>query len=239
MDDLTRGASGTSVGRFSVSGGAKSPPISTGLSPTELPDFQRRMPHKLRAIKGSTQRATGPAAFALTTLLSAWVSSCGTDNPSANGRDDAASITWPSLGAETRRLQFTLPAEPFSGEGSAGPSEVVMGTREEWADFWSKFAKAYSPTPPTPTIDFSTQMVLAYSIGLKGTSGYSLFAEGVYETASNVVVRIEQTVPAVGCPASTVINSPVLVLATERSPKPVEFHVMTKPLGCGSPKPSP
>ena len=137
----------------------------------------------------------------------------------------------------------SAPGVPRTGEAPGPPSaELPFGTVDQgirsgirdarqavvrdpgtWGALWAEHVKGRVPEPPLPLVDFSREMVLAYFLGEKPTSGYAVEIREIALSAGRVLVHVAVTAPPPGAPVLQVLTQPFHIVRAPRSELPVEF----------------
>ncbi|MDP3685293.1 MAG: protease complex subunit PrcB family protein [bacterium] len=73
-------------------------------------------------------------------------------------------------------------------------SKVILST-EEWEAEWKQAHSRSLPMPDVPKVDFRKQMVLAFHIGAKRTSGYAVEIRRVEKLQHGLKVHVREKKP--------------------------------------------
>jgi len=92
-----------------------------------------------------------------------------------------------------------------------------------WEALWAEHVAGRVPAPPLPPVDFSREMVLAYFLGEKPTSGYAVEIREIAVSEGRVLVHVAVTTPPPGAPVLQVLTQPFHIVRAPRSELPVEF----------------
>lgn len=105
-----------------------------------------------------------------------------------------------------------------------------------WDALWKEHTAGRLPPPPLPTVDFSREMVVAFFLGEKPTSGYAVEIREVLLTEAELRVRVEVTVPQKGAIVLQILTQPFHIICLPQHEGPVRFEVVQKlshVRGCG------
>lgn len=136
-------------------------------------------------------------------------------------RTDTTNIN--TVNSDAQELAFSkVKDEAYSTYESATPRLVLIETQAEWEKFWSVELEGNKfPVPPAPQIDFQTQILLAAFTGQKNTGGYGISVTGVdtntISGSADVVVYVNQEVPAADAVLTQALTSPAQVVSVERN----------------------
>lgn len=148
--------------------------------------------------------------------------------------DAATGPQWPELPSGAIAVQYDLVEEvhttPISGIDDR--RRVVIRTQTEWEAFWAEFAGNLAPRPDPPTIDFAEKMVVAATMGLRSTGGYSISVEGIFEDGGRLIVRVLETSPGPKCGTIQAVTSPATAVTVATSNNSAEFEEATLVAGC-------
>jgi hypothetical protein len=100
---------------------------------------------------------------------------------------------------------------------------TVIRDRTTWVALWARLVSDLQPAPPVPDIDFSREMIVVASMGLRPTGGFSIRIEGVYEAEGQLYVTVRETSPGPTCVTIQVLTAPVDVHRVAVHPGPVNF----------------
>jgi hypothetical protein len=108
-----------------------------------------------------------------------------------------------------------------SGYGDS--ARLVVKTADEWSRLWTRIVSNHGPTPPTPAIDFSKEMLLVAAMGTRATGGYSIEIEAVDRDSSGITASVRSRSPGKSCGTTSALTAPVAIVRVPRSDKPVRF----------------
>lgn len=119
----------------------------------------------------------------------------------------------------------TVARGPMSGV--ARSQQIVARTEAEWAALW----KSHAGAQPAPTVDLSTDMVLAVFLGTRPTAGFSVEIVGTRRDADALVIEYVEQRPGRDAIAAQVLTSPFHIVTLPRYAGPVRFEKRPPPLG--------
>jgi hypothetical protein len=90
----------------------------------------------------------------------------------------------------------------------------------EWKDIWNRIAKGKS----RPRVNFNTDMLIIVCQGRQLTGGYNIEISSITENKSNIIVNINETIPAEGTMSTQVLTSPFEIVKIKKSSKTVIFR---------------
>ena len=100
---------------------------------------------------------------------------------------------------------------------------LYIDNQAEWAELWADVAANIQPPPPVPQIDFANEAVVVAAMGMRGTGGYSITIEGVYEGEGKLFVAVRETSPGSNCIVTQATTAPVHAVRTARRSLPIQF----------------
>ena len=121
----------------------------------------------------------------------------------------------------------TIAKGAFSGIQE--PRQEVITDRKNWEQFWSKHSRLTKPAAPLPEIDFAKQMVVAVTMGMKRTGGYSVEIMSVTPGDGKLRITIKQGSPPPGAITIQSLTAPFHFVAAPKSDLKPEFIVETMP----------
>lgn len=110
-----------------------------------------------------------------------------------------------------------------SASGIEDAREMVITDQSEWESFWSELNANVQPVPDLPEIDFSREMVIAVTLGMRSTTGYSVNITGVDEEEDSITVTYLEMQPPWDAIVGQALTQPYHVIKIQKSDKPVEF----------------
>jgi hypothetical protein len=100
---------------------------------------------------------------------------------------------------------------------------VVIRHETTWAAYWNDFHANVVPVPDLPSVDFTTQMVVAATMGTRPSGGYTVSVSAVYRHEGTLFVRVRQASPEPTCLNTAVMTAPAVAVVTDRWKGPLEF----------------
>jgi hypothetical protein len=111
----------------------------------------------------------------------------------------------------------------FPTTGLDRPSELIVRDPESWPVAWNRIHSVRRPAPPLPEVDFSTDIVIIVSLGLRRSGGYGIQIDGAFRDETGTLVTIVETEPGPGCLVTTEISSPVEIAVFPATAEPISF----------------
>jgi len=106
--------------------------------------------------------------------------------------------------------------------------QLVVRDSAAWAALWAEHIAGRVSAPPLPVIDFAREMVIAFFLGEKPTSGYSAgIAEIVFDD-NKLIVRVDVESPPPGTILLQMLTQPFHIVMSTRSDAPVEFVIVER-----------
>jgi hypothetical protein len=97
--------------------------------------------------------------------------------------------------------------------GCDASSDQLISTPGEWAAFWSALHAGREPEPLRPSVDFSTQSVLASCLGARPSGGYQVRITEVRTTGE---VAVRETQPGPNCAVTLAQTQPYHLISVDR-----------------------
>jgi hypothetical protein len=97
--------------------------------------------------------------------------------------------------------------------------QTVARSEAEWRALW----QSHSPDRPAPSVDLSTEMIVAVFLGSRPTAGFSVEIVGAEVRDGALVVRYRETTPASGAITAQVLTSPYAIAAVPKHAGDVRF----------------
>ena len=126
--------------------------------------------------------------------------------------DDAEPVTFAEIEGATRILS-----------GFLVRVRLVIRDETEFREFWSKLEGQRSPKTEPPVVDFAQNLVVVAAMGGRGTTGYSIIIEGVYEEGQRLFVAVHERTPHSDCVVGQAVTWPVTAVAVTRTLDEVVF----------------
>jgi hypothetical protein len=109
--------------------------------------------------------------------------------------------------------------------GLATESQSIVRDSVAWDQVWKQIKQGVSPVPPTPAVDFASEMVAVAAMGTRSTGGYTVLIEAATEDQGTVEVGVLEVTPGRGCITTQSVTQPVDLVRLPRRDGPVEFRV--------------
>ncbi|HEU0015854.1 MAG TPA: protease complex subunit PrcB family protein [Longimicrobium sp.] len=97
---------------------------------------------------------------------------------------------------------------PAQLSGSTRARRLVIRSRDVLEAFWAELGQPNS-FGPVPEVDFEREMVIAATMGPRGSGGYRITFDAMVTRGSRHHVLVRSSLPGPQCPALGVITSPV------------------------------
>ncbi|TFG29223.1 protease complex subunit PrcB family protein [Candidatus Thorarchaeota archaeon] len=81
-----------------------------------------------------------------------------------------------------------------------------------WESLWLGLYSGHIPIPEVPTINFTSEMLIAVFQGERGSSGYATNITRIIMTDAYYVVYVDETHPSEGCITLTVMTYPYQIV---------------------------
>ena len=120
----------------------------------------------------------------------------------------------------------------YSGVWQA--ENLVVRDARTWADLWQRIYADVNPAPPTPSIDFTQEMVVAVALGARNTGGYNVLLTGATHDTGGVLIRASETSPGPHCFTTQAFSQPIDLARVARSDQAVRFAVTQRVVDCRS-----
>jgi hypothetical protein len=122
-------------------------------------------------------------------------------------------------------------AEPFSEVEEATTATSAITQRErlvitngaDWEAYWLRFTGAVTPTPPTPSVDFTEFRIAAAAMGSRPTGGYAVDVTEVRGDDDRFYVVVLETEPGPGCVVTQATTAPAAAVRVPADERPVLF----------------
>lgn len=168
--------------------------------------------------------------LSLLTGLSLWFAAQGT--PPVDCRGKSLPITLYEVGLKmtgpSMPLRFggTRPF-PYFGFKTEKGFRLVVKNQDEYNEFWKQFTAPMLPSNgpvPMPQIDFSKQMLVVSANGMRPSSGFWTFIDGVCESNGQVEIFISNVEDARCGGVFTSITYPGDAVLIPRTDLPIVFR---------------
>jgi hypothetical protein len=112
-----------------------------------------------------------------------------------------------------------------SRSGHEGQGQYVIRDRTMWQDLWETVHSYRTDKPDLPEIDFEHEMVIAYFMGSRRSSGYSAEIIKAEETGDKLKVAVRTSAPKTSCFVACWLTQPYHIVKTRKTDKAVEFVI--------------
>ncbi len=112
-----------------------------------------------------------------------------------------------------------------TSSGIRDARQVVVRDAATWAALWQQHTAGAHPPRPLPEVDFLREMVLAFFLGERPTSGYSAHITDIVLHPDHMLVRVRVGAPPPGTVVLQVLTQPYDIVRVPRSGVPVQFAV--------------
>jgi len=102
-----------------------------------------------------------------------------------------------------------LPGGSMMYGGMGMQQHLVIRDAKAWATVWQQIVRAGEPRPDVPVVDFTRDVVIVATLGLRPSSGYSINISEVRVGGGDAVVSLEERDPGPNCVVLTVETAPV------------------------------
>jgi hypothetical protein len=116
--------------------------------------------------------------------------------------------------------------------GVAGDDTQVfkIGTEAEWEDFWIRNKAGRIPNPPS--VDFSSDMVIAVVDQTEPTGGYDVSITGIEAGPDALIVLATKAVPGPDCIVTDALTQPFHVVRTAKSDLEPQLDLREETVSC-------
>lgn len=119
-------------------------------------------------------------------------------------------------------LFTTIDSGSNSGVDTRGA--VTVRDEGEWLALWRRHTANQHPAPPPPTVDFSSEMVVAVFSGERRSGGFTIQVDRIKNTGNKLMVMVSESTPAPGSINMMMITQPYHIVRLGKSPLPVVFQ---------------
>lgn len=117
--------------------------------------------------------------------------------------------------------------------GIIGKRLQVVSNLGDFTTLWDEHVSTMSPMPAQPSVDFSTQMVIAAFTGQRASGGYTVEIGAVTEFDEFIDVIVHHQAPGDSCASATVLTQPHHMVVVPDSSKPIVFsEIYTQATSC-------
>src|SRR6266511_743441 len=130
------------------------------------------------------------------------------------------------LGCATATGADSLSVRSLAKGGFSGIQEAkqeVIKSRAAWEKLWTQHQKSAGNATPLPEVDFSKEMVIVATMGMKRTGGYSIEITGAEVAGKKVKVSVREASPSPGALTTQALTAPFHFVAVPKSDLKAEF----------------
>ncbi len=115
--------------------------------------------------------------------------------------------------------------DPGGGYGYESRANFAIGNATAWENLWLDLYSGHSHIPEVPTINFTSEMLIAVFQGSCSSSGYVTTITRIIVTIAYYVVYVDEMHPGEGCVVAAVITYPYHIVKISDYPLnlPVQF----------------
>lgn len=152
----------------------------------------------------------------------------------ACGSPSGADLLEPSnVQAEEQEVSYDEVEEATSSlSGITDRRRLVIEDSETWSQFWAELQSMVVPKPDPPTVDFSTHVVVAATMGQRLTGGYSIRIDDISRAEERTRVVVVETAPGPTCLTTQAFTAPATAVTVSRPTGTIEFVERTETDSC-------
>lgn len=140
---------------------------------------------------------------------------------------------WPPLPPNFSQVDYEVIERVHTAySGLVEQRRQVITTVEEWAAFWEEFEATREPKTELPAVDFTTHVVLIAAMGSRGTGGYTISIEAVFEADDRLLVRVLERSPGSNCIVTQAVTRPTTGVVVPRHTTDVTFQEKAETVDC-------
>ncbi len=121
-------------------------------------------------------------------------------------------------------------AAPFSGIHER--RRVLIRDDTQWEAFWAEALAPQTPLPQRPAVDFARHMLIAVTMGRRGTGGHAIAVAAVSRRDGEWVVTVRETSPEAGCITIQAFTAPIQIVRVPASDTPIRFEEQREARPC-------
>jgi hypothetical protein len=107
--------------------------------------------------------------------------------------------------------------------GVAERKRSVIRDQSAWDALWRQASADHLPARPTPSVDFSREMVIVAAMGTKSSGGYSIHIDSVSERNHRLHVAVREVSPGKDCMTTMALTAPAIAVVVPRRDGDVVF----------------
>jgi len=137
----------------------------------------------------------------------------------------------PAIPGEARQLsREEIYSEAYSG--IADRRRLAIRSEDEWNRFWTEAMGPLVEPPPPPEVDFSTQMVLAATMGQRPTGGHGISIPTVGRDGERTYAVVLEVSPGPSCVTTQALTAPGTAVLVPRGDGEVTWIETTEVRDC-------
>eukprot|EP00434_Breviolum_minutum_P039567 symbB.v1.2.035140.t1/scaffold4668.1/size36730/2 len=95
--------------------------------------------------------------------------------------------------------------------------KMVIGSKSELSDVWTRHFSRRSAADPMPEIDFEKEMVIWVASGVQGSGGYSTAVTQIVEVENELNIQVTFSCPPPGAITTCALTQPHHVIRLPKS----------------------
>jgi len=109
--------------------------------------------------------------------------------------------------------------DPGGGYNYAERTNFAIRDTVTWENLWADLYSGHFPVPEVPTVDFTTEMLIAVFQGERGSSGYLTNITKIMMTMTYYSVYVDEIHPGENCITLTVMTYPYHIVKISELPQ--------------------
>lgn len=104
-----------------------------------------------------------------------------------------------------------------------------------WENLWQFLYSGYSNPPEVPSVNFTSELLIAVFQGIRGSGGYYTNITEIQATTTQYVVFVDEIHPGPGCGVAAVLTYPYQIVKVSHQPLylPLQFVYNIIETDCG------
>jgi hypothetical protein len=120
-----------------------------------------------------------------------------------------------------------------SYSGIVDRRRLVIRDPQAWSAVWNEAYRRHIPVPSVPEIDFSRNIVIVAGMGSRGTGGYGITFDTIYEADDVLYAVVRESAPGRSCIVTQALTQPVTAVRVARPGADVRFIERSETVDCG------
>ncbi len=116
--------------------------------------------------------------------------------------------------------------------GYEDPVRKVITDEETWAAAWDRIHAHVSPSPPAPSVDFGSSVIVLVAMGVRPTTGYSVTIQEVRRHEDRLLVTVTERSPGPRCRTGQALTAPVHAVQVTGTVSQADFQVEEDTVDC-------